>query len=82
MRPQAGQNWPHSHLYWHTERHCWDVSPVGQSLASDFWFGETSPRLHVHDHHQVYDRLSWIGASAGDDQRASAVCETFKIVPG
>src|SRR5689334_2083704 len=29
-RTQAEQNWPHSHLYWHTERHCWDVTPVGQ----------------------------------------------------
>jgi hypothetical protein len=30
-RTQAEQTWPHSHLYWHTERHCWDVTPVGQS---------------------------------------------------
>ena len=29
-RTQAEQTWPHSHLYWHTERHCWDVTPVGQ----------------------------------------------------
>jgi hypothetical protein len=29
-RTQAKQNWPHSHLYWHTERRCWDVTPVGQ----------------------------------------------------
>jgi hypothetical protein len=30
-RTQAEQTWPHRHLYWHTERHCWDVTPVGQS---------------------------------------------------
>ena len=29
-RTQAEQAWPHSHLYWHTEQHCWDVTPVGQ----------------------------------------------------
>ena len=29
-RTQAEQTRPHSHLYWHTERHCWDVTPVGQ----------------------------------------------------
>ena len=29
-RTQAEQAWPHSHLYWHTERHCWDVTPAGQ----------------------------------------------------
>src|SRR5689334_12685120 len=29
-RTQAEQLWPHSHLYWHTERHCWDVTPVGE----------------------------------------------------
>jgi hypothetical protein len=40
------------------------------SLASDFWFGETRPQLHVYDHHdEDYDRLSGsIGATAGDDQ--------------
>jgi len=27
---QAEQLWPRSHLYWHTERHCWDDTPVGQ----------------------------------------------------
>jgi hypothetical protein len=31
------------------------------SLASDFWFGETQPQLHVQDHHDKdYDRLSWL----------------------
>jgi hypothetical protein len=29
-RTQAEQLWPRSHLYWHTERHCWDVTPVGR----------------------------------------------------
>jgi hypothetical protein len=29
-RTQAEQLWPHSHLYWHTERHCWDLTPIGQ----------------------------------------------------
>jgi len=29
-RTQAEQLWPRSHLYWHTERRCWDVTPVGQ----------------------------------------------------
>jgi hypothetical protein len=31
------------------------------NLASDFWFGETRPQLHVYDHHdEDYDRLSWL----------------------
>jgi cytochrome c biogenesis protein CcdA len=31
------------------------------SLASNFWFGETSPQGHVHEHYnEDYDRLSWL----------------------
>ncbi len=31
------------------------------SLASNFWFGETPPQVHVYDHHnEDYDRLSWL----------------------
>jgi cytochrome c biogenesis protein CcdA len=50
------------------------------SLASDFWFGETAPQLHVYDHHdQDYDRCRGsIGATAGDDQtREQPVVKLF-----
>jgi cytochrome c biogenesis protein CcdA len=31
------------------------------SLASDFWFGETLPQLHVYDDpDEDYDGLSWL----------------------
>ena len=31
------------------------------SLASNFWFGEPPPQVHVHDHYDTdYDRLSWL----------------------
>jgi hypothetical protein len=31
------------------------------SLASNFWFGETPPQVHVYDHYdEDYDRLSWL----------------------
>ena len=30
------------------------------SLASNFWFGETPPQVHVFDHYdEDHDRLSW-----------------------
>jgi hypothetical protein len=40
---QAGQTWAHSHLYWHTERHCWDVTPGGQYHRSAY--GSSAPAL-------------------------------------
>ena len=31
------------------------------SLASNFWFGETPPQLHLYDHYnEDHDRLSWL----------------------
>jgi cytochrome c biogenesis protein CcdA len=40
------------------------------SLASNFWFGETLPRVHVHDRHdENYDRLSWLDRRDGRDDR-------------
>jgi cytochrome c biogenesis protein CcdA len=31
------------------------------SLASNFWFGESPPQLHVYDHpDEDYDRPSWL----------------------
>ena len=31
------------------------------SLASNFWFGETPPRVNVFDHYdEDHDRLSWV----------------------
>ena len=36
------------------------------SLASNFWFGETSPQVHVHDHYdEDHDRLSWLDRRDG-----------------
>jgi cytochrome c biogenesis protein CcdA len=31
------------------------------SLASNFWFGEATPQVHVYDHYDDdHDRLSWV----------------------
>jgi hypothetical protein len=36
------------------------------SLASNFWFGETSPQVHVHDYYdEDHDRLSWLDRRDG-----------------
>jgi hypothetical protein len=40
------------------------------NLASNFWFGEAPPQVHVHDQYDKhYEGLSWLdGATAGNDQ--------------
>jgi polyferredoxin len=36
------------------------------SLASNFWFGETTPQVHVNDHYDDdHDRLSWLNRRDG-----------------
>jgi len=39
------------------------------SLASNFWFGESPPQVHVHEQYEGdYDRLSWLDRTPGDRQ--------------
>jgi cytochrome c biogenesis protein CcdA len=40
------------------------------SLASNFWFGEMPPQVHVHEHYNDdYERLLWLDRRDGRDNR-------------
>jgi hypothetical protein len=68
-RTQAEQTWPHRHLYWHTERHCWDFTPVGQShrLADVTLVGQSH-------------RLAYVSAAPAPPEQQATTSVNYQVV--